>query len=852
MAAPPPPPPAVTAEALFPAVAAALSADGPTRRGAEAALRTAEPTDGYLGSLVTITASPGAAPTDVRWLSAVLVKNAVPRLWRRRPAAGGLAEEEKAYVRATLLGAHGETDPRVAVQVSLAVARIARLDAPRAWPELLPALMAAAGGAVGEGGAGNTPAAADGRGAGGGGGGDAAARSVGVHAMATLGHVLREMASRRLAADRRALAAAAPDILGALLAIWEATLGRLVGTLQAATGVGGDGAAGGGAAAAATAAGGATPLASAIAHDLRVVSLCFKCVRRLVEHAVDSLDAVPAAGTLFSRLLGHRALFFTPYPGVGAAAATAAAAGAPPGWAPLEALTGGAKALPIDAAAAALQAGVAAPVAAFVTGRLSELAAKLVVAAQVAHPVSFGPFLPPFLDAYTGVVVAHEGGVGGGGARAPHDGSAAGADAGADAATHTALAFWATSFLRNVATSDTYAKAGGGGGGVGPAGARALPTPPPSTRRWRTLQARPRLVAAAAAAAAAVAMAAAVGAVATATRPRRRRRQPPPPRQRRWPPSFPTPPARPWRAPSSLASSPCPLLRCWTGRMTPRRRRGTKTAPAGRGTPSAPRGRRCWWPSWSGLAWRWRRSSATRRRRLPPPPPPWRRGVARRPCAPATGAPTTRCSGRWGWGCGSWPRRWTSARSSARSCCPCWRHRRRRRPARPSPPPRTPTASSAAVRRGCSAPPCRCSTPPPGRRPTRCWCPWWAAGPTRRCGWPPPGRSRRSLRTCRCGRPSGRPTCPPPLAASSASLRTWRSMSPTRRADCYRRRPRLSSGRPRGCRWPSSTRSPTRWRRCGGAPPPRRAAAATARRTCCAWRWWCCSSGWSRRSGPRR
>ncbi|GAB0489481.1 hypothetical protein MMPV_000700 [Pyropia vietnamensis] len=436
-------PPSVTAEALYPAVAAALSADGPTRRRAEAALRSAEPSDGYLGSLVTITASPGAAPTDVRWLSAVLVKNAVPRLWRRRPAAGGLAEEEKAYVRATLLGAHGEADPRVAVQVSLGVARIARLDAPRVWPELLPALMAAAGGAVGERqAAADAPVPTDAGGSGGGGAdAPAAARAVGVHAMATLGHVLREMASRRLAADRRVLAAAAPDILGSLLTIWEATLGRL-------------------------------PLAAAIAHDLRVVSLCFKCTRRLVEHAVDSLAAVPAAGSLFSHLLGHRALFFTPHPGVGAAAAAAAAAGAPPGWAPLGALAGGAKALPVDAAAAALAAGVAGPVAAFVTGRLSEVAAKLVVAAQAAHPVSFGPYLPPFLDAYTAVVAAHEGGVGGGPGRDPPHVSqaaaaaAAGAEPGSDAPMHTALAFWATSFLRNVATCDAYAKAGVAGRGA--------------------------------------------------------------------------------------------------------------------------------------------------------------------------------------------------------------------------------------------------------------------------------------------------------------------------------------------------------------------------------------------------
>ena len=58
--------------------------------------------------------------------------------------AGGLADSEKAAVRAALLAALDEPEAQLAAQLLLVLAQVARLDGLAAWPELMPSLLHAA------------------------------------------------------------------------------------------------------------------------------------------------------------------------------------------------------------------------------------------------------------------------------------------------------------------------------------------------------------------------------------------------------------------------------------------------------------------------------------------------------------------------------------------------------------------------------------------------------------------------------------------------------------------------------------------------------------------------------------
>ena len=64
-------------------------------------------------------------------------------LHRRKTAPNAICTEERAAIKTVLLGCLGEPGKEVALQIAVAIGKIARFDVPREWPELLPALMAA-------------------------------------------------------------------------------------------------------------------------------------------------------------------------------------------------------------------------------------------------------------------------------------------------------------------------------------------------------------------------------------------------------------------------------------------------------------------------------------------------------------------------------------------------------------------------------------------------------------------------------------------------------------------------------------------------------------------------------------
>lgn len=77
--------------------------------------------------------------TQVRWMALTCTKNGVDQFWRPG-AVSAISEEEKAVIRSALLQCIEEPVPQVSTQLAVLIARIARLDCPEKWPELLPVL----------------------------------------------------------------------------------------------------------------------------------------------------------------------------------------------------------------------------------------------------------------------------------------------------------------------------------------------------------------------------------------------------------------------------------------------------------------------------------------------------------------------------------------------------------------------------------------------------------------------------------------------------------------------------------------------------------------------------------------
>lgn len=87
----------------------------------------------------------GTVTTEsARQLAAIRLKNGIARFWRTRVVrrvSVAIPADTKARVRSKLLGVLTEPDRTVALQVATTIARIARLDFPGDWPDLLTVLQ---------------------------------------------------------------------------------------------------------------------------------------------------------------------------------------------------------------------------------------------------------------------------------------------------------------------------------------------------------------------------------------------------------------------------------------------------------------------------------------------------------------------------------------------------------------------------------------------------------------------------------------------------------------------------------------------------------------------------------------
>ncbi|CAO3588011.1 unnamed protein product [Absidia cylindrospora] len=151
---------------------------------------------------------------NVRFLSGIYLKNGVDRFWRRT-AKNPLNPEEKTMIRERLLQFMAEPSKQLAAQNTVIIARIARLDFPTQWPQLLTSLIDGI----------KTP------------GNDSNAAIIHHRCLETMYEVLQELSTRVLSSGRRQFAELAPQTFQVIANVYvvyvEQTVSLLMNMLSA-------------------------------------------------------------------------------------------------------------------------------------------------------------------------------------------------------------------------------------------------------------------------------------------------------------------------------------------------------------------------------------------------------------------------------------------------------------------------------------------------------------------------------------------------------------------------------------------------------------------------------------------
>ncbi|NXL65054.1 IPO11 protein, partial [Chordeiles acutipennis] len=170
----------------------ATSQDTAVLKPAEEQLKQWETQPGFYSVLLNIFTN-HTLDVNVRWLAVLYFKNGIDRYWRR-VAPHALSDEEKTTLRAGLIANFNEPVNQIATQISVLIAKVARVDCPRQWPELIPTLV----------------------------------ESVKVQddlrqhrALLTFYHVTKTLASKRLAADRKLFYDLASGIYSFACSLWN-------------------------------------------------------------------------------------------------------------------------------------------------------------------------------------------------------------------------------------------------------------------------------------------------------------------------------------------------------------------------------------------------------------------------------------------------------------------------------------------------------------------------------------------------------------------------------------------------------------------------------------------------------
>ena len=152
-------------------------------------------------------------PFEVRYLSAIQLKNGIDKYWRKT-ASNAISKEEKTVIRSRCLDSIlNEPDHRLALQISLVMAKIARFEFPHDWPDAFSSVMRHLRSAL-------------------------HAESNLLHlprALLALLYMIKELASGKLQRMRVNLQSASPEIFEPLLGIYVDRVQRWMDPLQHAS-----------------------------------------------------------------------------------------------------------------------------------------------------------------------------------------------------------------------------------------------------------------------------------------------------------------------------------------------------------------------------------------------------------------------------------------------------------------------------------------------------------------------------------------------------------------------------------------------------------------------------------------
>uniref|UniRef100_A0A672TBB2 Importin 11 n=1 Tax=Sinocyclocheilus grahami TaxID=75366 RepID=A0A672TBB2_SINGR len=176
------------------ALTQATSQDTAVLKPAEEQLHQWETQPGFCSVLLSIFNN-HLLDVNLRWPAVIYFKNGIDRYWRR-VAPHALSEEEKSSLRAGLITNFNEpvNQLSIATQIAVLIAKVARLDCPWQWPELIPILLECV----------------------------KVQDSLQQHrALLTFYHVTKTLASKRLASDRRLFQDLASSMYSFTCSLWN-------------------------------------------------------------------------------------------------------------------------------------------------------------------------------------------------------------------------------------------------------------------------------------------------------------------------------------------------------------------------------------------------------------------------------------------------------------------------------------------------------------------------------------------------------------------------------------------------------------------------------------------------------
>lgn len=238
--------------AVLQALQCACSQDPSVLKIGEQQLKAWETEKGFYSTLAGVFTNRGVEPS-VRWMAITCIKNGADRYWRLG-APSPVEDEEKAIVRSSLLQCIEEPVQQVSTQLSVLIARIARIDCPAKWPELLPFLSEAV----------RSPS-----------------ELMRKCSLVTLKHVIKTLAARRLVNYRKVFYDVTTSLFIYIVGLWSGHLQEGVAQISAGS-------------------------ADSAVETLEMSRVCLKILRQMIVHGFPRfstiLEALQFLNNLFERI----------------------------------------------------------------------------------------------------------------------------------------------------------------------------------------------------------------------------------------------------------------------------------------------------------------------------------------------------------------------------------------------------------------------------------------------------------------------------------------------------------------------------------------------------------------------